>query len=102
MNAELIKGPQRATFKWDSKGVVKGYVLIGTFDFSKVASNTSFKTHSITFARQYWDTLIQQGFKRASPHKLSIRKATTELLNEFEAAQEALQYKKAWDGAAGS
>lgn len=96
MNAELIKGPQRAIFKWDHQDVCDGYVLVSHFDTRGPADAYS-KTHSITFARRYWERLIADGYKRASHLKDDIlRKPTTQLLNEFEAAIQA-EYRQKVD-----
>ncbi len=66
MNIELVKGSQTATFTWDCKSIAEGYVLVGKFDASEKPHENCYKTHSLIFARTYWDILIKQGFKRAA------------------------------------
>ncbi len=98
MRAALINGPKIATFKWDCPGVCVGYVLVGKIDISEKPTGDGFKTHKIAFARNYWEILINQGWKRAPDE--STYKYTQEMLDEFgdlEAYRKA--YMQAYDKA---
>lgn len=66
MRAQLSKGAETIRFIWGDEPMERmpaGQVLVHWFDFNVNAAAVSSQTYNTTFARRYWQRMVELGFK---------------------------------------